>query len=292
MTPSSIASPASRGALALVAAALCSTTASAADLPGPGDKVLPCRPTVACTAEISAPGQLESEAGLQHKVTSGGRADSAPLLFKLSLTDNFQLQVGTPGPTLLSGDGSSSYLEASQVLGKVAFQLREGTTVGATAALNLPTASGIEKRTDGLFALLGSQDLLGFHADLNLGLNVLGLGQPGKAAQGWAALSVSHELPLDLTGMVEGWHSTAGGDYTGKDTGFLFALGWSPTSWICVDVGGDVALFGSDRRFSAFVGVTFVPVDLWGGPQRRARAEADKRGEALKLAEASLAPKQ
>jgi hypothetical protein len=163
--------------------------------------------------------------------------------------------------------------------------------VGASAALNLPTAAGLEKRTDGLFALLASQDLLGFHADLNLGLNVLGLGQTGQAQQGWAALSVSHELPLDLIGMVEGWHSTGAGAYTGKDGGFLFALGWSPASWVCVDVGGDVALFGSDRRFSAFVGATFVPVDLWGGPQRRARAELDRKAEAMKLAEASLLQK-
>jgi hypothetical protein len=278
-------------AAALAAALLSSAAASAADLPGPGDKVLPCRPTVACTAEISAPGQVEVEAGLQHKATSGGRADSAPLLFKLSLSENFQLQVGTPGPTLLSGDGSSSYFDASQVLGKLALSPREGTTLGATAAVNLPSAAGIEKRTDGLFALLASQDLLGFHADLNLGLNVLGLGQPGQSTQGWAALSVSHELPADLTGMVEGWHSTAAGDYTGKDGGFLFALGWSPMPWLCVDVGGDVAVFGSDRRFSAFVGVTVVPVDLWGGPQRRARAEGERKAEAMKLAEASLTQK-
>jgi hypothetical protein len=34
-----------------------------------------------------------------------------------------------------------------------------------------------------------------------------------------------------------------------------------------------------------------VPVDLWGGPQRRARAEGERKEGAMKLAEASLTQK-
>lgn len=224
------------------------------------ETVLPCRPTVACTAQISAPGQLEIEAGVQDKRTTGSRVDSAPLLFKLSLNEHFQLQLGTPGPTLVSGAGAERYFDATQALAKVAWGFG-ATTVGATAAVNLPTAAGIERRTDALFALLASQDLIGFHADLNFGLNLLGIGDDAQR-QEWVALSVSHDLPLDLTASVEGWHSTAAGQFADRDGGFLFSLGWSPATWICIDAGGDIA-FASDRRFSVFAGVTFAAARLW-----------------------------
>ncbi|HUJ25835.1 MAG TPA: hypothetical protein VLW85_07450 [Myxococcales bacterium] len=246
--------------------------AGAAELPGPGDRVLPCRPTVACTAEISAPGQLEWEAGFQHKVGLGSRVESTPLLLKLSLTENFQLQLGTGGLTVVSGDAPASFFDASQVLGKLSFPLGEGRpTIGATAAVNLPTATLDRKRTDALFAVLVSQDVIGFHYDFNAGLNLLAVDAAAQV-QGWAALSISHDLPLDLTGMIEGWHSTAAGALADRDGGFLFAAGWSPLPWVCFDVGGDVALFADGRRFSVFAGVTSAVADLWGGPARRLAA--------------------
>ena len=235
----------------------------AAELPAPGDRVLPCRPTVACTAEISAPGQLELEGGFQHKSAGLIRTESVPLLFKLSLTDNFQLQLGTPGPTFVSGQ--PAFFDASQVLAKVALPLGGGgPTLGATAGLNLPTATS-GRRTDALFALLASQDAFGFHADLNAGLNLLALGGAAER-QPWAALSISRELPAHLTGMLEAWHSGEGGPLSPRDGGFLFALGWSPASFVCIDAGGDVALLGGDRRFSIFFGVTTALAKLWRPP--------------------------
>jgi hypothetical protein len=262
------------GAFALRAAAilvLMTAPVLAADLPGPGDRVLPCRPTVACGAGIAPPGQLALEAGVQHKNLAGARVDSAPLLFLLSLSENFQVQLGTPGPTFVSGSaGPQSFLDASQVLGKFSLPLGDGMpTLGATAAVNLPTQAGVGKRTDALFALLVSQEVRGFHADLNLGLNLVAVDAQAQK-QGWAALSVSHDLPFDLTGMAESWYSTAAGAAIGRDGGVLAAVSWSPRPWLCFDVGGDAAVFGGDRSFSVFVGVSTVLGNLWGGPPRPA----------------------
>jgi hypothetical protein len=56
------------------------------------DRVLPCRPTVACTADIVAPGTVEVEAGW---VVRRGAATQhqTPLLLKMSLARWLQLQV-------------------------------------------------------------------------------------------------------------------------------------------------------------------------------------------------------
>lgn len=48
---------------ALVAALLAPATARAAGFPVDDDRVLPCRPTIACTADLVPPGTLELETG-------------------------------------------------------------------------------------------------------------------------------------------------------------------------------------------------------------------------------------
>lgn len=245
----------------LVCASMCALAAAARA--EEADRVLPCRPTVACGTAIAPPGQLEIEAGVLHRGVGGGSAESAPILFKLSLTDFFQLQLGTNGPTFVSGQGGHTFLDASQVLAKFSWPLGEGLPgLGFTAALNLPTEAGIEKRTDALFALLFSAEAATIHADFNAGLNLLAV-DAAAAPQWWTALSLTREFPHGLTGMIEGWHSGAAGALAGRDGGFLFALGWSPWPSICFDAGGDVAILGSDRSFSAFAGVSLTAARLW-----------------------------
>ncbi len=65
-------------------------------------KALPCRPTIACTADIVPPGSFELEIGyLFRKLRSPLLQHSVPFLAKLTLAEWVQLQVGGNGPTFL-----------------------------------------------------------------------------------------------------------------------------------------------------------------------------------------------
>jgi len=56
------------------------------DLPDARDHALPCRPTVSCTAEITAPGTLEVEGGLLFsKLTGATREWSYPVLLGMTI---------------------------------------------------------------------------------------------------------------------------------------------------------------------------------------------------------------
>ena len=70
--------------------------------------VLPCRPTIACTAHIEAAGLLTLEAGyLLRKLDKDVTQRSMPFLFKLSFNDWLQGQLGSNGPTFADGNPSA-----------------------------------------------------------------------------------------------------------------------------------------------------------------------------------------
>jgi hypothetical protein len=85
-----------------VAAALFALATAA---PAEEASVLPCRPTIACTAHIEAAGLLTLEAGyLLRKLDKGVTQRSMPFLFKLSFNDWLQGQLGSNGPTFADGN--------------------------------------------------------------------------------------------------------------------------------------------------------------------------------------------
>src|SRR5580700_10408329 len=103
---------ASRGAgtTALLALALVARPAAAVDAPDDRDPVLPCRPTIACTAEIVHPGTLELETGVLYRSLAGGeRQWTTPTLFKLTVTNWLQLQLASNGYTVIHGDAPGRY---------------------------------------------------------------------------------------------------------------------------------------------------------------------------------------
>lgn len=89
---------------------------------------LPCRPTIACTADIVPPGSFELEIGyLFRKLRSPLLQHSVPFLAKLTLAEWVQLQVGgaprraTPAPALgragaFSGIASSFHRDGRKLL--------------------------------------------------------------------------------------------------------------------------------------------------------------------------------
>ena len=69
-------------------------------------QALPCRPTIACTADLAAPGSLEIETGyLFERLHPPNVQHSIPFLTKLTLADWVQLQFGGNGPTFLAPTG-------------------------------------------------------------------------------------------------------------------------------------------------------------------------------------------
>src|SRR5580700_10377762 len=83
-------------ALAFLAAA---ETARAVSPPDDDTKSLPCRPTIACTADIVTPGLFELETGMLFRRLDGARQWSFPFLAKLTLATFAQLQIGSNGYT-------------------------------------------------------------------------------------------------------------------------------------------------------------------------------------------------
>jgi hypothetical protein len=234
-----------------------------------GEKLLlPCRPTIACTAELAPAGVLQLEAGyLRRALAQGVTQQSSPFLLKLTLLDWLEAQVGSNGFTVANGAAPARYFDDVQIgfKGRVKGS-RSLPTLGASVQLALPTPgmqTGYLKTTDLLLTAYLTYELpASVEADLNLGGNVLRIdGSP--QVQPWAALALSRDLPLGLTAMVEGYRFAPSRPYAERDAGLLFALSWSVADWIVLDAGGDAGLFPQARRFSIFTGFSVATPRLW-----------------------------
>ena len=224
---------------------------------------LPCRPTIACTADFVPPGVLEIESGYIYRRLAGGvNQSSLPFLVKLTVAPWAQLQLGSNGPTL---QGDAHYLD--DVTAGVKLRLHGQTahvpSISVSAALSAPTfaASGYLRTYDALFTAYVTKDLGWLHADWNLGGNVWAIdGTP--ITQAWTALALSTQLGAGVGVMVEGYGFSDASPIAPRDAGLLAAVSYQPSWWIVVDAGPDVGLV-STRVGSVFVGVTFIAGELW-----------------------------
>ena len=252
--------------IAVASVASLGGTAHAAE--GPGDtQSLPCRPTIACTAELVAPGAFELETGaLTRRFADHAQQLSDPFLAKLTLTTWVQLQVGSNGYTNEQGKVPARYFD--NVYGGPKFHLSDQTaklpSVSFSFAASLPTvAQEGYVRGDDLF-LIGyvTKDIGKLHADLNVGLNRFGI-DTVPASQEWVALALSMNLPSPFGVMAESYYFTNAGALASRDGGLLFAINHAPRPWLVFDLGGDIGYFPGTRAFSAFFGATIVPFVLW-----------------------------
>jgi hypothetical protein len=250
-------------------------------LPDDTYKALPCRPTIACTADLVPPGALEIELGYQARrlavplrggAPPGGEPaafdhfyqHATPLLLKLTVFEWLQAQVGTSGPVLARG--RASYIDdlvtgfkfhlwdQGRIAPSVAFSVTAGLPVW-------PRVHGFIPSYDVLTTLYITRDLGPVHADLNGGLNVWDVTSPRP--QGYVALALSTDLPWHLTPMLEGYYFSSAVPVTLPDAGVLMAMAYAVKPWLVVDAGGDVGLVRSTRSFTLFVGMTVIAVDFW-----------------------------
>jgi hypothetical protein len=240
--------------------------AAAAEPPNDQTKSLPCRPTIACTADIVVPGALEVETGaLFRRIGATGRQWTFPILAKLTVASWLQMQAASNGYTVAQGDIPAQFLDDVQLGGKLHFldQSPVAPSLSFSALASIPTfqGEGYLRTYDALFTAYATKDLGLLHADLNLGESVWRVQAPRP--QEWIALAVSANLPPPFGVMAEGYYFTDARPIATRDGGFLFAISHSPKPWLVFDCGGDLGMFPSTRAYSLFVGMTIVPVLLW-----------------------------
>ena len=238
-----------------------------AELPDGRDHALPCRPTIACTADLVPPGTFEVEGGvLFRRIGSEGRQWTFPALLKQTFTEALQLQVGSNGYTLSRGEVPAQYLDDVTVGPK--FHLLDQTLVlpslSVSAAASIPTfrRAGYLRTYDGLFTGYVTKDMGPVHVDLNLGLNIWRI-EEHPLPQEFAALAVSMNVVAPLAVMIEAYTFTNASPVATRDAGLLFAISQSPRPWLVFDEGGDLGFFPSTRAYSLFVGATIIPAVLW-----------------------------
>ncbi len=240
-------------------------------------QTLPCRPTIACTADIVPGGAFELEAGGFARVVPGApTAFSAPFLAKLSLTDWLQVQFGSAGPTL---SGDLMVMDVAVALAKVRF-FPQGTwapslSLSVGGSFGVMPGSNDYVPVEGLqTALYASRDLGRFHVDLNVGYNALRAGAGTFTHSAWGAVSTSYAWSSTFGSFHELYYFTPQVEGAPRDGGFLFGITLSPSPSVMFDIGGDVALIQSSRTFNAFVGVTVATERLWGAAPAPSMARA------------------
>ncbi len=240
--------------------------ARAADPPG-DTQTLPCRPTIACTADLVVAGAFELEAGtLFRRLGATDRQWTFPFLAKLTATQWFQFQVGSNGYSIAQGDVPAQFLDDAQIGGKVHFldQGRFSPSLSFSALASIPTfrGQGYLRTYDALLTAYATKDFGPLHADFNVGENVWRVENAPKP-QEFIALAISMNLPAPFGVMAESYYFTDAAPIAMRDGGFLFAISQSPESWLMFDAGGDVGMFPSRRAYSLFIGMSIVPVLLW-----------------------------
>lgn len=224
--------------------------------------VLPCRPTIACTAEIVPGGTLELEVGWAQRRASESPTNSALGLAKVSLTDRLQLQLGTNN-MVTSQAGTTSPLDGVFLGPKVVLveQTDRVPAIAVSALVSTPTRDGaaaVTRTTDVNLWAYASKDLPWLHADFNVGFDVLSV-DDHPALQELVALSLSRDISHGVGAMLEGYAFWNGGEYVDHDAGVLTGLTFSIAPRVMFDAGFDVSLYRDTRNVTMFAGVTFVP---------------------------------
>jgi hypothetical protein len=254
---------------ALAATLAMARSARGAETPDARDKTLPCRPTIACTADFVPPGTLEVEAGALYRSlgpSNSTRQWTFPFLVKLTLAPWVQLQVGSNGFTGAAGAVPQNFFDDALVAAKfhVLDQTQWAPSISFSGEASIPTfrAEGYERTYDAFFLAYVTKDIGPIHADLNVGWNVWSL-DASPVSQGTVALALSANPSPVFGVMGEAYYFANAAPIAPRDGGLLFAFTHSPRSWLIFDMGADIGWFPSTRAYSLFVGMSIIPVVFW-----------------------------
>ncbi len=246
------------------------TSVPSLDLPTDSDRALPCRPTVACTADFAPPGTFEIEGGWNAAKQAGQRVVSFPFLLKQTLTPLLQLQLGSNGFTSVRGTERTSYFD-DLVFGPKLHLVDQSAfvpslSVSAEIGVPISRATGYSSDDDAFFTAYASQDFAFIHADLNAGLALWKLESPSVQESLELALSATVAAPLGV--FAEGYVFSNAAPVAPRDGGVRAGVTLTPKPWLVFDAGGDAGFYPSIRAYTLFVGMTVVPFVLWRSDAR------------------------
>jgi hypothetical protein len=256
-------------AAVVVPLVLTSSIASAQRFPQHDEhRALPCRPTIACTADLVQDGAFEVEMGVIERRLSGASTQvSTPYLLKLTIAPWLQFQVGGNGYVASDRNLPAQYFDTVVIGPK--FHLWDQTRFRPSVSFSLGAGipmwapqTGYVRALNEYSTLYITKDVGWLHIDLNVGVNALRLTEQ-PLVQGFVALAFSTALPLNFGAMLEGYYFSDAAPISARDAGILSAVTYSPRSWLTVDLGTDVGLVGTTRAVSAFAGLTMIVGDLW-----------------------------
>jgi len=222
----------------------------------------PYRPTISNPADLSAPGYVEFEGGLQRILGADDtRRDSVPYLFKYAFSDTSGILLGGDAHIAQTFPGGSSLngLGDTFVEWKQRFPLSADTALGFEAGFQLPTSrSGLgDGKTNYLFNAILSSNFGTNHIDLNAGAVRIGDATPGtsRLQQTWAA-SVSRPFNEQLGAALElsGTHQTN----AGSTSELLAAINYNASPRVVFDTGFAYQLNHAAHDRTFFAGVTWL----------------------------------
>jgi hypothetical protein len=252
--------------LRLLAALLlaCSVAAHADEAP----TVTPYRPSVSAPAQLSAPGWLEVELGLQRsRADDPQRRDTLPYALKLAFTPDWGIRLqGDAVVREQAADGRSlrGAGDTSVVL-KRRFAVDDASAFGLEAGVKFATArTGLGSgHTDaGLTGIYSSDFAPKWHVDVNLSATHLGGVDAGESAwqRAWAA-AVSRNLTDQWSVVGELSGTQRGG--AGRTSQALMAASYSVSPGLTVDAGVSKGLSAASGGWSVFTGLTFLAARLF-----------------------------
>ena len=230
--------------------------------------VTPYRPTLSNPADLSEPGWLEMEMGVQ-RIQGGSdlRRDSVPILAKLAFSENWGILVGGElgisrtdmNNQIFSGNGDTTFLVKHRMPSAT-----EGTAWGIEAGYKSPTAPDTlgSGKTDyivnGIFSTVISENQL----DLNFSATKLGVVADGEGEiqYGWAA-ALAHNLN-DKWG-VFGELSGVSRNATASQSQLMAGATYNWSKRVVFDAGASWGLTKTSQDWTAFAGLSVLLGKLW-----------------------------
>ena len=231
-----------------------------------GPPVTPFRPTVSSPAQLSAPGQLELEAGFLRANADDGGRNTLPYLFKLAFSDQWGLLVGRDAYVSARDDAGKPLRSIGDTFVELkrAFLVDKETAFGIEFNAKLPTESNSvgSGKADFTLNTIFSKDFGNLHMDANANLTRLGAPEAGT---GHNQLGLSAAFSTEL---AQHWGADAelsgthrpGADNTAQ---LLVAATYSPTKRATFDIGIARGLNAASGNWSMFGGMVVPLAKLW-----------------------------
>lgn len=267
--------------------AMLSSKTTSASVPQSESAVNPGRPTVTDVANLTVPGYLEMESGLNYVKGGAGLGYQFSQAFLLKLTDRpgrteFRLSTngyvvqkttgGTAAVTTVTPDGSTVVAANTNSFAQGfsdttfgvqhLFVAQTSKTYNLAARLEYKLPTGGSRigtgRSDYNLLLLASKDYTEkFHADYNLGQALLGRSdQSGYAKQLFASAAFSYQVPHGFTAQTE-LYGFSGNALNGTNIVNGYGFTYTPRPSVVYDGYIGFGLTRSAPKYTITIGRTF-----------------------------------